>query len=189
MLRVRRTGTAMLILIAAVGATTACGAGEADEGGSGGIGPQVSMALELTGSTALSGEQTAAAPSLNGTLLSSCAEYAKGGRSDDGKVLYAIAGLLDGPVDGRKVTVELWIDDYAGPGTYPKDQLVAPGSEPSIAVDGTVFGTWPDSTGSEVVTDGRGGGRWTFTKLAATGPGGLPGDAVSGSVTWTCREP
>jgi hypothetical protein len=66
--------------------------------------------------------------------------------------------------------------------------LAAPGSEPSIAVDSKIYGTWPDSTSSKAVTDGKGGGVWTFKKLAVTGPEGTPGAAVSGTVKWACRE-
>jgi hypothetical protein len=86
------------------------------------------------------------------------------------------------------VTLEMWIKDYKGPGAYPKDRLAAPGSEPSIAVDKKIYGTWPDSTSSKAVTDGKGGGVWTFSRLATTGPGGKPGAAVSGSVKWTCHD-
>ncbi|MCO8273239.1 hypothetical protein M1L60_21845 [Actinoplanes sp. TRM 88003] len=152
------------------------------------LGPQVTVTFDLTGAEGLKGKQTALAPMLDGSFAKSCADYAKGTKKDDGKTLYAIGGLYDGPVDGKKVTLELWIDDYAGPGTYPKDQLVAPGSRPSIAIDNTIFGTWPESTSSKVTTDAKGGGTWTFKKLATTAPGGLPGEAVDGTVKWTCRE-
>ncbi|MBB4697981.1 hypothetical protein [Paractinoplanes abujensis] len=162
---------------------------DADNGGDFSLGPKVTLTFDLDGATALSGRQTALAPSLNGKFLDSCDEYSRGTRQDDGKTLYAIAGLLDGDVSGRKVTVELWVDDYAGPGSYPKDQLVAPGSRPSIAIDNKIYGTWPDSTSSSVTTDNKGGGTWTFKKLATTGEGGLPGDAVTGSIKWTCKNP
>lgn len=38
-------------------------------------------------------------------------------------------------------------------------------------------------------TDGDGGGTWAFKKLATTGPGGLPGDAISDTFTWACKNP
>ncbi|WP_133875324.1 hypothetical protein [Paractinoplanes brasiliensis] len=161
---------------------------EADNGGDFSLGPRVTMTFDLDGATTLKGKQTALAPSLNGTFLKSCGEYAEGTKRDDGKTIFAMAGLLDGNVSDRKVTVELWIDDYAGPGDYPKDQLVAPGSRPSIAIDNVIYGTWPDTTSSKVTTSGDGGGAWTFKKLATTGPGGLPDDAVSGSIKWTCQD-
>ncbi|MBM2622034.1 hypothetical protein JIG36_41680 [Actinoplanes sp. LDG1-06] len=195
---VRRTSSAVVAVLAAV-TLAACGAvsddadADAVSGDAGdsefSLGPKVDMTFELDGATTLKGKQTALAPSLNGKFLKSCDEYSQGTKQDDGKTLFAIAGLLDGNVDGRKVTVELWIDDYTGPGTYPKDQLVAPGSRPSIAIDNKVYGTWPESTSSEVTTDGDGGGTWTFRKLATTGEGGLPGDPVDGTLKWTCSNP
>ncbi|MBL7254238.1 hypothetical protein [Paractinoplanes lichenicola] len=160
---------------------------EADNGGDFSLGPKVTMTFDLGG--ALSGKQTALAPSLNGKFLKDCAEYSRGTKREDGSTIFAMAGLLDGNVADHKVTVELWIDDYAGPGDYPKDQLVAPGSRPSIAIDNKIYGTWPDSTSSAVKTDGKGGGTWTFKKLATTGEGGLPGDAVTGTIKWTCQNP
>ncbi|MFG1889190.1 hypothetical protein ACGFIR_15145 [Micromonospora sp. NPDC049051] len=193
MLRTRRTGS-MILMTMLLATNAACGAaggpkvGWSDDEGGGSLGPQLNVTLSLSGATTLAGDQTAAAPTNNGTIPASCAEYAKGSTGEEGRTFYVGAGLLDGPVAGRRVTLELWIEEYTGPGTYPKGQLVAPGSRPSIAVDGTVYGTWPDSTSSEVVTDDRGGGTWTFAKLATTGAGGLPGDAVDGTVTWTCRD-
>jgi hypothetical protein len=187
MLSARRTGAAIMttIVLATLTACTTDDSSVSAEADDFSLGPKVTMTFDLTG---LKGKQTALAPSLNGKFLKDCAEYASGTRQDDGKTLFAIAGLLDGNVDGKKVTVELWVDEYRGPGTYPKDQLVAPGSRPSIAIDNKVYGTWPDSTSSKVTTDAKGGGTWTFKSLATTGPGGLPGDALSGTVKWTCRE-
>jgi hypothetical protein len=187
MLSARRTATAAVSTIV-VATLAACSAQASPSEDALSLGPQLTVTFDLSGATTLKGTQTAAAPALTATFLKDCAEYARGSEQDDGKTIFAVAGLLDGDVDGHKVTAELWVDDYAGPGTYPKDQLAAPGSEPSIAVDDVVYATWPDSTASEVTTDGDGGGTWTFRKLAATGPGGLPADPVSGSLTWTCRD-
>jgi hypothetical protein len=192
MLRARRFGS-MILAASLFAGIAACGAtddSETDAGGSGSglVGPQLTVTFALTGAISLSGKQNAAVPTDNGAFASSCADYAKGSKDKNGRVFYMAAGLLDGPVAGKKVTLEMWIKNYKGPGTYPKDQLAAPGSEPSIAVDNKIYGTWPDSTSSKAVTDGKGGGSWTFSKLATTGPGGKPGAAVSGSVKWSCRE-
>ncbi|MBU2666362.1 hypothetical protein KOI35_22930 [Actinoplanes bogorensis] len=157
-------------------------AGDSGDDGEFSLGPKVTLTFDLSGAITLSGKQTALAPSGGAEFLKSCDEYAN--RSQ-----YSIAGLLDGDVDGKKVIVELEIEDYKGPGTYPKDQLVAPGSRPSIGVDNKVYGTWPESTSSEVTTDGKGGGTWTFKKLAATAEGGLPGEPVNGTLKWTCKNP
>jgi hypothetical protein len=198
MLSARRTASILMTTI--VFATlAACGTAEAGSGpvydygppGSevsdevkAALGPELTLTFEITGAVAVTGSTTSTAPSGSGRFLKTCAEYAKG----TAESVFLTAGLLDGPVDGHDITVEMWIDDYAGPGSYPKDQLVAPGNRPSIAIDNRIYGTWPDSTGSKAVTDGKGGGSWTFTKLATTGEGGLPGDAISGTLSWTCRE-
>jgi hypothetical protein len=191
MLRVRSFGSAVVIAAVLTGAA-ACGSTDdsagAGGGSGGGLGPQVTLTFDLTGAISLTGKQSAAVPTDNGTFAANCAAYAKGSTDKNGKTFYMIAGLLDGPVAGKEVTLEMWIKDYRGPGTYPKDRLAAPGSEPSIAVDKKIYGTWPDSTSSKAVTDGKGGGVWTFSKLATTGPGGKPGAAVSGSVKWTCHD-
>jgi hypothetical protein len=195
MLRARRFGSiisaaSLLAAIAACGTAddSATGGTGSGEGGSGGVGPQLTVTFALTGAISLSGHQNAAVPTDNGTFAASCADYAKGSKDKNGRIFYMAAGLLDGPVAGKKVTLEMWIKDYTGPGSYSKDRLAAPGSEPSIAVDDKIYGTWPDSTSSKAVTDAKGGGVWTFRKLAVTGPGGKPGAAVSGSVKWSCRE-
>ncbi|WP_183192732.1 hypothetical protein [Actinoplanes lutulentus] len=149
------------------------------------LGPRLTVTLKLDGAITVTGEQTALAPSGGANFLKSCSEYAQGNTE---QALFMSPGLLDGDVDGKKVTIEMWIDDYTGPGSFPKDRLAAPGSSPSIAVDNVIYATWPDSTGSKAVINDDGSGEWTFTKLATTGPGGLPGDAVDGSVSWTCRD-
>jgi hypothetical protein len=182
--------SSIIFTAALLAGTAACSSsgGTSSESGSAGLGPQLTVTLDLHGAISLSGKQNAAAPSDNGSFLANCAEYAKGSKDKNGKVFYVTAGLLDGAVDGQKVTLEMWIKDYRGPGTYNKDKLGAPGSDPSIAVNDKVYGTWPDSTSSKAVTDGKGGGVWTFSKLATTGAGGKPGEAVSGTVKWTCRD-
>ncbi|MEU8659637.1 hypothetical protein [Actinoplanes philippinensis] len=198
MFSARRTASALMATLALT-TLTACGAAEAGQGpiydyGPPGseisdevkatLGPELTLTFDITGAVTVQGSMTALAPSGGSHFLKTCAEYARGAAEKQ----FLTAGLLDGPVTGHDITVEMWIADYTGPGAYPKDRLVAPGSRPSIAIDNTVYGTWPDSTAGKAVTDGKGGGSWTFTKLAKTGEGGLPGDAISGKVSWTCRE-
>jgi hypothetical protein len=198
MLSARRTASALMA--ATVLATlAACGTAEADAGpvydyGPRGseisaeveatLGPRITMRFDITGATTFTGTTTALAPSGGPHFLKTCAEYAKGTADQQ----YLAPGLLDGPIGDHEITLEMWIADYAGPGTYPKDRLVAPGSRPSIAIDSSIYGTWPDSTAGKATTDGKGGGSWTFTELATTGEGGLPGAAISGTVSWTCQE-
>jgi hypothetical protein len=176
---------ALLLGTAACGTADESGAGAA---GSGGLGPQLTVTLDLSGAISLSGRQNAAVPTDNGQFAASCADYAKGSTDKNGRTFYMIAGLLDGPVAGKEVTLDMWIKNYQGPGNYSKDRLAAPGNDPSVAVSGKVYSVWPDSTSSKATTDSKGGGVWSFTKLATTGPGGRPGAAVSGTVKWTCRD-
>ena len=180
----------MIVTAVLIAGAAACSSSASDSSSptGGGVGPQVTVTLDLHGAISLSGRQNAAAPSDNGAFVANCGEYAKGSKDKNGRVFYILAGLLDGPVAGRKVTLEMWIKNYRGPGTYNKDKLGAPGSDPSIAVDNRIYGTWPDSTASKAVTDSKGGGVWTFSKLATTGPGGKPGAAVSVTVKWACLD-
>ncbi|WP_328470744.1 hypothetical protein OHA21_05335 [Actinoplanes sp. NBC_00393] len=198
MLSARRTASALMATIA-FATLTACGTAEAgpgpvlDTGPPGSeisaeveatLGPKITIRFDITGAVTFKGATTALAPSGGSHFLKTCAEYAKG----TAEKRYLAPGLLDGPIGDHAITLEMWIADYAGPGTYPKDQLVAPGSRPSIAIDSSIYGTWPDSTTSDATTDGKGGGSWTFTNLATTAEGGLPGNAISGTVSWTCAE-
>lgn len=66
----------------------------------------------------------------------------------------------------------------AGPGTYPRDRLVATGSSRASRSAAPVYATRPDSTTGKVTTDSKGGGSWTFTRLA---PAGSPGETISGT--------
>jgi hypothetical protein len=78
------------------------------------------------------------------------------------------------------------VTGYAGPGSYPRKQLVASQTNPTIAIEDKIYGT-EDSTG-EVTVDGQGGGSWTFAKLANRREGSSPDDAISGTITWTCQD-
>jgi hypothetical protein len=187
-----RAGSMILIAAVLVG-TAACGTGSSSgssgsDVGAPGFGPQLTVSFDIDGAVALTGKQNAAVPSNNGAALADCAAYAKGSPDKKGRTFYVTGGLLDGPVDGKKVTMDMWIKDYRGPGTYAKDKLAAPGSDAGITVEDKSYSIWPDSTSSKATTDGKGGGVWTFTKLATTGPDGKPGATVSGTVKWTCRD-
>ena len=111
MLRVRRTSTVVLITMV-LAATAACGSDDGlraaggDGGGSGSLGPQLTVTLDLTGAVTVGSEQAAAAPSDNGALVADCAGHA-GGSARDGETFHVAAGLLDGPV-----AEHLWIEDY-----------------------------------------------------------------------------
>ncbi|WP_433796487.1 hypothetical protein [Actinoplanes sp. CA-252034] len=95
------------------------------------LGPRITLKFDITGAETFRGTTTALAPSGGAHFLKTCAEYAAGTADRQ----YLAPGLLDGPIGDHEITLEMWIADYAGPGTYPKDRLVAPGSRPSIAID------------------------------------------------------
>jgi hypothetical protein len=198
MLSVRRTASTLTATIV-VGALAACGAAEAgpgpvlDTGPPGSeisdeveaaLGPKITVRVDITGSVTFKGATTATAPSGGPHALKTCAEYAKGtaGRQ------YLAPGELDGPTGDHSVSLEMRIADYAGPGTYAKDQLVATDARPFLAVDSSIYSIWPDSSTSEAITDGKGGGSWTFTNVANRREGSPPDDAISGTVSWTCRK-
>jgi hypothetical protein len=148
------------------------------------LGPKVTLKVDITGAVTVKGVTTATAPTGGRHSLKTCAEYAKG--TADGQ--YLAAGEFDDSIGGRGISLGMWIDDYAGPGTYPQGQIAGPDSRPMVAIDDSVYAVWADGAASSATTDGRGGGSWTFTKLANRREGSSPGDAISGTITWTCGK-
>ncbi|MBU2670671.1 hypothetical protein KOI35_44945 [Actinoplanes bogorensis] len=145
------------------------------------LGPLLVMKFDITGAATVKGTTTATAPSGGRGPLATCSEYA-GGTADNE---YIMAGELDESVGDVGVSMELRIANYAGPGTYPKSQLVAAeGRRPSIWIEDDNYDISRDSTTGQVTTDGKGGGKWTFTNLAST----RGGDTITGTVSWTCEK-
>jgi hypothetical protein len=178
---------ALVVGVAGCSSSSSGGVDGGSDIGGAGLGPQVTVAFDISGAVSLKGKQNAAVPSNEGKPLADCAAYAKGSTDKNGRTFYTLAELLDGKVAGQDVSLQMWIKDYRGPGTYPKNKLVAQGQDAGVAVNNKTY-VIHDSTSSTATTDGKGGGVWSFSKLAVTGPDGRPGAAVSGSVKWTCRD-
>jgi hypothetical protein len=199
MVSVRRTASMMMTAMVLAG-LAACGS--AEEPGVGAIydtgppgseisdevraslGPVITVKVDITGADSVQGSTTALAQSGGRHYLKTCAEYAKGTAEKQ----FLTPGLLDESIGDQGLSFEVRVADYAGPGTYSKDRLVAPGMRPFIAIDESVYGKWSDNTGGEVTTDGKGGGSWTFSNLMDRREDALPSDFVSGKVSWTCKE-
>jgi hypothetical protein len=188
------TATIVAATLAACGTTTEAGPGPVVDTGPRGseisdeveaaLGPKVTVRLDITGAVTFRGTTTGVAPSGGPNPLKTCAEYAKGTAEKQ----YLVPGELDGPVGDEEVAMDVRIADYAGPGTYPKDKLGGSGPGPYIAAGDAIYATWADGATSEATTDGKGGGSWTFTKLANRLEGSPSSDAISGTVSWTCQK-
>ena len=112
-----------------------------------------------------------------------CADYVRGTADQE----YLAPGEYNEPAGRHSVAVDMRIAGYAGPGSYPLQQLIASQTRPAIAIEDTIYGTRENSIGQATV-DGEGGGSWTFTNLANRLEGSSPDDAVSGTITWTCQD-
>lgn len=99
-----------------------------------------------------------------------------------------MAGELDDSVGDHGLALDMTIASYAGPGSYPRNQLAgASGPSPYIAIDDAIYSIWSDATGS-AATDNKGGGSWTFTNVRNRHESSSPDDKISGTVTWTCKK-
>ncbi len=178
------------LALAGLMATAGCGSTEAS-GESGDTGMTVGdlhteVSVEVTGAVALKGTSFAPMATNNGVDYESCEQYGGGESDDEGRKYFVLPQMLTEPVAGRRVFVGAMVEDYLGAGTYGRGTLTDTGSPPGISFDGTLYFTQSNTT-SEVTTDGRGGGSWTFTELSVQnddgttgggGPGGLRADHV-----------
>ena len=148
------------------------------------LGPKMTVKFDITGAVTAKGTATATAPSGGLNPLKTCAEYAKG--TNDQR--YLAPGEVDASTDGDSISFDMYISGYAGPGTYPKNQLGGSGPSPYVAIDTSIYSILTDSTTSEATTDGKGGGSWTFTNVRNRREGSRPDDVISGTVSWTCQK-
>ncbi|MBL7260302.1 hypothetical protein [Paractinoplanes lichenicola] len=147
------------------------------------LGPKMTITFDITGAVAFTGTTTGYAPSADRKPWKTCADYVKGSADQE----YLAPGEYDGPAGNQSVALDMRIAGYAGPGSYPRKQLIASQTRPTIAIEDTVYGTRENSTG-QVTVDGKGGGSWTFTKLVNRLEGSSPDDAISGTITWKCQD-
>lgn len=147
------------------------------------LGPKMTINFDITGAVAFADKTTGYAPSGDRRPLKTCADYVKGTAGKQ----YLAPGEYDAPAGDHSVALDMRVTGYAGPGSYPKEQLIASQTRPTVAIEDKIYATRDDSTG-EVVVDGKGGGSWTFAKLANRREGSSPDDAISGTITWTCQD-
>ncbi|GAA5185373.1 hypothetical protein GCM10023322_29200 [Rugosimonospora acidiphila] len=172
---------------AASGANAAAvDAGDGDDGGSG-LGPTLTVTFNVSGEAELKGNTTSTAPTDNGQSPESCAAYAKGAPADNGKTHYVLPTFLNGDISGKHVLMNALVEDYNGPGTYDLDGMAGPGGETDIEVDQRAYADQGDASG-KVEVDGKGGGTFTFTKLAYSDGNGQVSPGISGTISWTCKN-
>jgi hypothetical protein len=190
---INRSCRVLTVLLSAV-VLTACGGGDGEDAGSGDTGMTVQdlhteVTVDVTGAVTLKGSSRTPMATNNGVDYKSCDQYGGGEQNDEGRKYFVLPQMLIDKVDGKTVFVGAMIKNYDGAGTYEKKTLTDSGSPPGVSFDGTLYYTQEGST-SKVTTDGKGGGAWEFTGLSVKNPDGTEGGgpAVSGSVTWTCKE-
>ena len=95
-------------------------------------------------------------------MISTCAEYADGGKNKDGERIFVLPLGLGGDLSGENVSLQVNVRDYAGPGNYTEDQLYAPGVSFGVLVGNKPYVAQGDDSGSIVNTDASGGGMFYF---------------------------
>jgi hypothetical protein len=189
---IRRLG-GVAVLATLLTASAACGSNDSngDTGGDTGDagssrGPTLTVKIEFDGEATVNGSTTALPPTNNGQDFTKCADYAKGG-IDGGTTYYVVPRDLKGSINGGTIFVGVMVEDYTGPGTYEKAALTDVGSPPGISVNGRLYLQQSNSTG-QVVTDAKGGGTWTFTKLSIADSYGNTSPGITGKIAWTCAN-
>ncbi|MBU2665988.1 hypothetical protein KOI35_20970 [Actinoplanes bogorensis] len=185
-------GTALAGLMAL---TAGCSSTDSSQDLSGDTGMTVqdlhlSVSLDVSGAVTAKGTSNAPMATNNGVDYESCDEYGAGESNTDGVKYLVLPQMPIDNIGGRQVFIGAMIKNYHGAGTYEKATLTDTGSPPGISFAGTLYFTQSNTT-SQITADGKGGGTWTFTDLSvqnADGTHGGGGDAVSGSVTWECKE-
>jgi hypothetical protein len=155
------------------------GTGSGDSGGGCGSGSGFCITVDITGSATVQGT----AQSLN---LGTCADYAKGGSADGSLQL---PGLLGEEIGGQEVSAVNEIREYAGPGTYEKDDLKSVAGVIDVSIGTTPYQPADDTT-AQAVINADGSGSFTFTGLEEGEQGNptAPKGAISGTFTWTCSD-
>ncbi len=185
---VRQVGA--MALIGALMTTSACGGADpaAPSGGDDATpGPTLTVKFSITGEASINGTATTTPPTNNGIDHKTCADYAMGSKKDNGKTNYVLPEFFLDQVDGRSVLVGALATDYAGPGTYGLDKMSGPGSPAGIEIDSRPY-VVHQATTSQLITDAKGGGTWTFTRLAFSDGSGQVSPGINGTISWTCKN-
>jgi hypothetical protein len=100
-----------------------------------------------------------------------------------------LPGLLGEEVAGQEISAVNEIREYAGPGTYEKDQLKSVAGVVDVSIGTTPYQPTDDTTAQAVINP-DGSGSFTFANLRE-GEQGNPTTTkgvISGSFTWTCSD-
>lgn len=145
----------------------------------------VCATVAITGASEASG--TAASPvggavSANGPAT--CSSWAEG--AEDELVLPL---FLDGLDDGTAFGMQSLVTDYAGPGTYPIDQLSGKGSDFTIVVGEERYQPDPEGTSTaELTVAADGSGSLTASGFKVDDGSGTLSAPIDAEITWTCAD-
>ena len=145
----------------------------------------VCATVAITGASEASG--TAASPvggAVSADGPATCSSWAEG--ADDELVLPL---FLDGLDDGTAFGMQSLVTDYAGPGTYPIDQLSGQGSDFTIVVGDQRYQPDPEGTSTaELTVEADGSGSLTASGFKVDDGSGTLSDPIDAEVTWTCAD-
>jgi hypothetical protein len=196
-------GMALLVGVALLAG--ACGGGTSSGGGGGGgsdaapagndaaaagdVGTgKLVVTFDVEGEIDLKGTVTdTVLPTTASGMEKDCADYAGGGKANNGKPMFILPLKLGGDLSGKNVSLQVNVRDYTGPGNYTEDKLYAEGVSFGVLVDDRPYVAQGDDSGSIVTTEANGAGQFYFEKLAySTGGDTSPG--ISGQISWTCED-
>jgi hypothetical protein len=198
-----RRGWLVLAVAGGLAAVTACGPdaasgtgvqgggqGGAQAGGQGGVdagagsGATLTVTFDVEGAATLKGTATDnVLPTVNGQPVDTCADYAKGGKRDNGTAYFILPLGLGGDLAGQRISLNVRVRDYTGPGNYTQEQLTGEGSAFGVLVDEKAYVASSDGAGAIVSTDAKGDGSFYFEKLALAN-----GGDIAGQISWTCQD-
>jgi len=163
------------------GSGSGAGQGNADAGA--GSGATLTVTFDVEGGVTLKGTtEDNVLPTVSGPPVEKCADYAKGGKRGDTSYFILPLGL-GGDLDGKRISLNVRVEGYNGPGNYTQEQLGAEGSSFGVLVDEKAYVESSDGSGAIVSTDANGGGTFYFEKLALAN-----GGDIAGEITWTCKD-
>jgi hypothetical protein len=168
----------------------ASGGGSSEDAGASACGGEVYAAtvcatVAITGASEASG--TAASPvggAASADGPATCSSWAEG--ADDELVLPL---FLDGLDDGTAFGMQSLVTDYAGPGTYPIDQLSGEGSDFTIVVGEERYQPDPEGTSTaELTVAADGSGSLTASGFKVDDGSGTLSAPIEAEITWTCTD-
>jgi hypothetical protein len=151
--------------------------------------PVVQVTVDVTGDVTIKGTTTALPGTMAGIDYDSCAKYLAGEDHDNGEKYFVLPKELGNRIDNQMIFVGVQVKGYTGPGDYDGGKLTDVGGGPGIVIGAKTYTMENDEDGT-VTVDGNGGGQWEFRNLSFQNPDSTTvTDALSGTVTWTCKNP